>query len=322
MKFLEELKKTIRAPQARIVFAESDDERILEAVVQIRREGFAIPVLLGESDRIHAKAKEQELDLGNIEVTPISNASQQDELAALLYERRRHKGMTPEKSLELVKNPLYFGGLLVESGKVDAMIAGASNTTADILKTALHTVGTGQQEGRVSSVFLLEKEDTLLFFADCAVNIEPSAEELAHITLSTAETVEKLGIEPRIALLSFSTHGSATHPLVTKVQTALQISKSSRPDLMIDGELQFDAAFIPEIRARKAPGSLLTGAANVFIFPDLNSANIGYKIAERLGGFTTVGPLLQGLKKPIHDLSRGCKTEDIVNMAIITAHQI
>jgi phosphate acetyltransferase len=237
------------------------------------------------------------------------------------YEMRKHKGLTPEQANEIIKNPLYFGAFMLKEGLADGSVAGSINTTGDVLRAAIQIVGLAPNVSVVSSSFVMAlKDGKILTFADCAVIPDPDADQLASIAISSAITHKKLiESEPYVALLSFSTMGSAKHPLVDKVTNAKEIVQRINPELKIDGELQFDAAFIEQIGKRKAPNSDVAGNANVFIFPDLNAGNIGYKLTERIGGAQAIGPVIQGLAKPFNDLSRGCSVEDVINVACICA---
>lgn len=306
MSLMEEMRAKARSNLKRIVFPEGDEPRTVEAAKILRNEGLADSVLL-TSDAVREKA---------------------EEYAAALYELRKAKGLSLEGAVELVSRPMYYGMMMVKTGDADGLVSGAVHSTGDMLRPALQIVKTRPGMKLVSSAFLMEcrdasiGEDGLLILADCVVNPCPNAEELANIAVAAAETArDTCGIaEPRVAMLSFSTKGSASHELVSKVVRATEIARNLAPDIMIDGELQLDAAIVPGVGAMKAPGSSVAGRANVLVFPDLQSGNIGYKIMQRLGrasGFA----VLQGLAMPCNDLSRGCSVEDIVNTAILTAVQ-
>jgi len=306
MGLIERIREKARAGVKRIVLPEGDEPRTVEAAAIAKREGLAEPVLLGRDFRF----------------------DRADAYAAELFELRKAKGLTEEKAAELVADPMYYGMMMVKLGDADGLVSGAVHSTGDMLRPALQIVKTKPGMKLVSSSFLMEcpnralGEDGLLVYADCVVNPNPSAEELAHIAVAAADTARALcGIsEPRVAMLSFSTKGSADHALVAKVREAVEIAHALAPGLVLDGEMQFDAALVPSVAAAKAPGSPVAGRANVFVFPDLQAGNIGYKITQRLGGAECFA-VLQGLAKPCNDLSRGCSVEDIVNTIAMTAVQ-
>ena len=306
MSLIDAIRAKARENVRKIVLPEGDEPRTVAAAEIVRAEGLAEPVLL-TPDLLRTKAAEY---------------------AEALYGLRKAKGLTPEGAAKLVADPMYYGMMMVKSGEADGLVSGAVQSTGDMLRPALQVIRTKPGTKLVSSSFLMEcpnrafGENGLLVYADCVVNPCPNAEELAHIAVSAAETARVLcGIaEPRVALLSFSTKGSASHELVTKVQEATRIARGLAPDLVLDGELQFDAALVPEVGATKAPGSPVAGCANVLVFPDLQAGNIGYKITQRIGGANCFA-VLQGLAKPCNDLSRGCSVEDIVNTVAMTAVQ-
>ena len=320
-----DLVKTIiekaKALNKKVVFPEGHEPRTIEAAVKLAAGNIVEPVLLGNKDNISQSAEATGLDLNKVTIIDPQIYDKIDDYAEEFYEIRKHKGISPEQALETVKDPLYFGGMMLRRGLCHGSVAGAENATGNVLRAAIQTVGLAEGISVVSSFFLMIIPDGKLFsFADCAVVPDPDPEQLASIAISTAANHKKLvGEEPLVAMLSFSTKGSAQHELVDKVLEALKIVKEKTPDLVIDGELQLDAAILPSVGERKAPGSPVAGKANVLIFPDLNSANIGYKLTERLANAEAIGPVIQGLAKPAFDLSRGCKVDDIVSVASIAA---
>ena len=311
-----------------IVLPEGVDDRTLVAAGQLLKDGMCRLTILGNPDSMLARAKVLGVSIeGAILRDPATDADG-PAFAQAFYEARKHKGMTEEKATQTLKEPLYFGGMLVKTGQVDAFVAGALNTTGDTVRAALLTIGCAKGVKTVSSFFLMIHPDDkfgdkgAMIYSDCGVVPDPTVEQLADITLASADTCKAmLGVEPKVAMLSFSTAGSAEHALVDKTRAALQLVKERRPELSVDGEMQFDAATIPSIGAKKFPGSKVAGQANVMIFPDLNAGNIAYKISERLGGCTAMGPMLQGLAIASNDLSRGCTAEDIAATVILTILQ-
>ena len=326
---IEEIKKRAKEKQRTIVLCEGEDKRVVEAAQRCVEEGIAKIVLLGKESEI--KAANPDADLSGIEIVNPVTSPKLQEYADLLYELRKAKGMTPEQALEQAKDSTFFGALMLKAGDVDGLVSGACHSTANTLRPGLQIIKTAKGVSSVSSFNLMIApmggnkylDDGVIVFADCGLNPTYTAEGLADCALATAKSAKEIaGIEPRVAMLSFSSMGSAKHENVTLVQEATRIAKEKAPDLALDGELQFDAAIVPEVAALKAPKSLVAGHANVCIFPDLQAGNIGYKIAERLGGFQAVGPICQGFAKPLNDLSRGCKPADIVCAVAITALQV
>jgi phosphate acetyltransferase len=318
MELLNQIKEKARTRNKTIVLPESHDERVLKAAEILTKEKICKVITLGNPAKVNEDAKKLGVDLTGVEIVDHLAHPKFDEFANIYFELRKKKGMTPDQAKETLKRDLFFAAMLLREGLVDGSVAGSFASTADVMKAGIQIVGMPEGISIVSSFFLMIFKDRTFSFADCAVVPNPDAEQLADIAISTADNHKKLtGEEPLVAMLSFSTKGSATHELVDKVIKATELVKTKRPDLQVDGELQFDAAIIESIGKRKAPNSNVAGKANVLIFPDLNAGNIGYKIAERLGGAQAVGPMVQGLRKPFFDLSRGCSVDDIVNTTAI-----
>lgn len=327
--FVEDLKKRAGEKNCKIVLCEGEDKRVVEAAAECVADGVARIVLLGNEEQI--KAANPDVDLTGVEIIDPVSLPNFDEYVDLLYNLRKSKGITELQARELAKDNTFFGALMLKRGEADGLVSGACHSTANTLRPGLQVIKTAEGATAVSSFTLLVPplmgnkyiEDNVIFFADSGLNPTYTAEGLANMAIDTAKSAKEIaGFEPRVAMLSFSTMGSARHENVTLVQEAVRIAKEKAPELLIDGELQFDAAIVPEVAKIKAPQSPVAGRANVFIFPDLAAGNIGYKIAERLGGFQAIGPICQGFAKPINDLSRGCKAADIVCAVAVTALQV
>jgi phosphate acetyltransferase len=329
MDILNKIKERAAENKKRIVLPEGTEERILRAADEVLEEGFADIILIGNPDDIEKESRRLVLkNITRAKIVDSSDHPKKQEYIDLLVELRKNKGMTHEEASKLVENPLYLSVLMIKNGDADGEVAGADNATGDVLRPALQIIKTRPGISVVSGAFIMilkDKEfgeDGIIVFADGAVHPDPTAEELAEIAVSTGQTVRTLlGFEPRIAMLSFSTKGSAKHEMVDKVVKATELAKQKDPSLKIDGELQVDAAVIPEIGHKKAPGSEIAGTANVFIFPSLESGNIAYKLVQRLAHAEAIGPVLQGMAAPVNDLSRGCSVSDIVSLVAITANQ-
>ncbi|MCB5236318.1 phosphate acetyltransferase [Niallia circulans] len=314
------LKEKVTGQNVKIVFPEALDERILKAAGRLAEDKVLIPVLIGDIEEVQAKAKNLGVSLENAEIYDPKKYAQFDALVASFVERRKGK-VTEEDARKILLDENYFGTMLVYANQADGLVSGAIHSTADTVRPALQIIKTKQGVKKTSGVFIMVREDEKYVFADCAINITPDSQDLAEIAVESAKTARMFDIDPRVAMLSFSTKGSAKSPETEKVEGALAEAKLRDPLLVIDGEFQFDAAFVPSVAKQKAPDSPIQGDANVFVFPSLEAGNIGYKIAQRLGKFEAVGPILQGLNAPVNDLSRGCNEEDVYKLALITAGQ-
>lgn len=328
--FIDGLKSKAKSNLKTIVLAEGEDLRTIKAASIVKSQGYAVNVLLGDPATINKIASDEGIDIAGIEI--IDPAEGNEEFAQLFAQLRAKKGVTIEQARETVKDPLYYGVLMVKTGRADGMVAGAINSSANVIRPSLQILKTSKDAKLVSAFFIINVPDCDLgengtfIFGDSGLNQDPTADELSEIALSSAASFKALvGAEPKVAMLSYSTYGSAKHELVDKVQEATRIAKEKIAerglDIALDGELQFDAATVPSVGASKAPGSDVAGKANVLIFPDLNAGNIGYKIAQRLAKAEAYGPILQGVAAPVNDLSRGCTAEDIAGVVAITAVQ-
>ena len=311
-----------------ITLPEGEDCRVVNAADELTRLGLAKVVLLGREDKVHEAAKECDVNIADLTIVDPATSPDRDEYIQSFYEIRKNKGVSLDQAAQIVSDPMYFGVMMVHKGKADGQVSGAAHSTADTVRPALQILKTAPGISIVSSFFAMivpdceYGENGLFIYSDCGLVIDPSAEELAEIAITSAKTMRTLfGFEPRVAMLSFSTKGSAKHASAEKVIKATEIAKSKAPDLAIDGELQADSALVEWVGQKKAPGSPVAGRANVLIFPDLSSGNIAYKLTERLAKAEAYGPVLQGVGKPVNDLSRGCNSNDIVNVAAITAVQ-
>ncbi|CAM3137527.1 phosphate acetyltransferase [Filibacter tadaridae] len=316
----DEIKTTLIANKKKIVLPEGTDSRVLEAASRLHSEGLVEPVLLGNELLVKQAALETGAEIAGITIIDPVSAPYLGELVEQFVLRRSGKA-TVEQAREQILDVNTFGTMLIYTGRADGLVSGAAHSTADTVRPALQIIKTKPGISRTSGAFIMMKGEERLVFADCAITVAPTAQELAEIAVESAKTAGAFGIEPRIAMLSFSTKGSAVTEETVKVAEAVKIVGALAPDLVIDGEFQFDAAYVPAIAAKKAPDSIIQGDANVFIFPSLEAGNIGYKMTERLAGYEAIGPILQGLNAPVNDLSRGCSADDVYKLALITAAQ-
>lgn len=329
MKPFDDLVERAQSDPRHIVLSEGEDPRVLEGAGRAAREGIARITLLGRAERIRALVREQDLEGAPFDIVEPATSPMLEPFADELHALRRHKGMERDAARRALHDPLYYAPMMVRRGQADGCVGGAVATTADTVRAAIQVIGLDPRYRLVSSCFLMmlcePHHDDIrgaLIFADCGLVVDPSAEELAQIAIAAADSArDLLDIEARVAMLSFSTSGSARHPLVEKVVTATSLARAERPDLLVEGDVQLDASLVPEISARKASGSVVHGRANVLIFPDLEAGNIGYKMAERLGKAKAIGPILQGLAAPANDLSRGCSAHDVYRMIAVTVAQ-
>ncbi|MFD1020037.1 phosphate acetyltransferase [Thalassobacillus hwangdonensis] len=316
----DDLKNKIKGQGKKIVLPEGLDERILTAASKLGAEGLVTPVLVGNVEEVKQKAEAIGVDISNATIIDPADYAGMDTMIQSFVERRKGK-VDEAKAKEVLQDGNYFGTMLVYMGDADGLVSGAAHSTADTVRPALQIIKTKPGIKKTSGVFIMVREQEKYVFADCAINISPSSEDLAEIALESAKTAKLFEIDPKVAMLSFSTKGSAKSPETERVAEAVKIAQEQEPELTLDGEFQFDAAFVPSVAEKKAPDSPLKGEANTFVFPSLEAGNIGYKIAQRLGNFDAVGPILQGLNQPVNDLSRGCNSDDVYKLALITAAQ-
>lgn len=319
-----QLIQILKKSPKKIVFTEGSDPRILEAASRLLASSFLSPILVGDEDEIFAAAEESGFNIRGAQIVDPAKYERIDEMVEMFCELRKSKGVTPEQARKVLSQANYFGTMLVKMGEADALLGGATYSTADTVRPALQLIKTKPTNSIVSSCFILVRpsatgDNEVLAMGDCAINIKPTEDELVEIAMETAECAKIFGIDPKVAFLSYSTFGSGAGEDVDKMRNAAQKTKAKVPELPIEGELQFDAAVSPRVARTKCPNSEVAGHANTFIFPDINAGNIGYKIAQRMGNFEAYGPILLGLNAPINDLSRGCNAAEVYSMAIITA---
>ena len=325
MTLLDVLREKLTGKNVKIVLPEGEDERVLEAATQLQGTDYVSPILLGNESNIKALASDKGLEISDLEIIDPETSELKQELVTAFVERRKGKA-TEEQAQEMLKDVNYFGTMLVYTGKAEGLVSGAAHSTGDTVRPALQIIKTKPGVSKTSGIFFMIKDDKQYIFGDCAINPTLEAQDLAEIAVESAKSAKSFGMSPRVAMLSFSTKGSAKSDDVEKVATAVNLAQEKieadhLEDVVVDGEFQFDAAIVPEVAKKKAPDAKIQGDVNVFVFPSLEAGNIGYKIAQRLGGFDAVGPVLQGLNSPVNDLSRGCSKEDVYNLSIITAAQ-
>lgn len=325
MSLLDVLQEKLSGKNVKIVLPEGEDERVLTAATQLQSTDYVTPVLLGNEANVNALAKDKGLDISNLEIIDPETSDLKQELVTAFVERRKGKA-TEAQAQEMLKDVNYFGTMLVYTGKAEGLVSGAAHSTGDTVRPALQIIKTKPGVTKTSGIFFMIKGEEQYIFGDSAINPTLEAQDLAEIAVESAKSAQSFGMSPRVAMLSFSTKGSAKSDDVEKVSNAVALAQEKvetdqLKDVVIDGEFQFDAAIVPEVAKKKAPDAQIQGDANVFIFPSLEAGNIGYKIAQRLGGYDAVGPVLQGLNSPVNDLSRGCSIEDVYNLSIITAAQ-
>ena len=328
MSFIESIKQRAKQNIKTIILPEAEDKRVLEAASKVIAQGFAKVILIGNKEQVEKDSKENNIDLSGVEIIDIKSSTKKQEYAQKLFELRQAKGMTEEEASKLIEEPIYFGMMMLKNGEADGLVSGAAHSTSNTLRPALQILKTAPNTKLVSAFFVMcvpnceYGEHGTFIYGDSGLNQNPNADELSEIAISSAKSFKSLvEAEPKVAMLSYSTYGSAKSELTEKVIEATKFVKEKAPDLLVDGELQVDAAIIPEVSKSKAPGSPIEGNANVLIFPDLNAGNIGYKLTQRLAKAEAYGPLCQGIAKPVNDLSRGCSSDDIVGVVAITAVQ-